>query len=183
MSKQERVAVFIDGSNLHGYLKDLRADLPVGKRLEHDRLVSSLVRDRDCVSKRYYVGIVRNYDNSAKSQAMVQAQQRFLAHLQKAGFAIKRGRILYEGQIREKGTDVRIAVDLVVGAIDNQFDTAILVSSDTDLTPAIKYLKYKGKKLEYVGFQHASSYHLQQLASSSTLLTSQDVSRLMVQTG
>lgn len=78
---------------------------------------------------------------------------------------------------KEKGTDVKIAVDLVVGAVDNHYDTAILVSSDTDLIPAVKYIKYKKKKVEYVGFAHAPSLGMQKYADFSILLLPRDIER------
>jgi len=79
------------------------------------------------------------------------------------------------GKIREKGTDVKIAVDLIVGAVDNLYDTAILVSSDTDLIPAIRYIKYCGKKLEYVGFSHKPSFGMQKYANFSILLRPEEI--------
>jgi uncharacterized LabA/DUF88 family protein len=79
------------------------------------------------------------------------------------------------GKIREQGTDVKIAVDIIVGAIDNQYDTAILVSSDTDLIPAIQYIRYKGKKLEYIGFSHSPSLGIQKYATFSKLLGSDEI--------
>jgi len=78
---------------------------------------------------------------------------------------------------KEKGTDVKIAVDLVIGAADNYYDTAILVSSDTDLIPAIRYVKYRKKKLEYVGFAHAPSLGIQKHADFSILLLPRDIER------
>jgi uncharacterized LabA/DUF88 family protein len=41
----------------------------------------------------------------------------------------------------EKETDVNIAIHLVKGAFQNEYDTAILVTNDTDLIPAIKMVK------------------------------------------
>ena len=38
--------------------------------------------------------------------------------------------------IREKGIDVMIAVDMVRGAMNDEYDVAILLSADTDLLPA-----------------------------------------------
>ncbi len=57
----------------------------------------------------------------------------------------------------------------------NLHDTAILFSSDTDLLSAIQYLRYKGKKLEYVGFSHALSFGMQKSANLSILLTPDDI--------
>jgi len=41
-------------------------------------------------------------------------------------------------QHREKGVDVRIAVDLIALADSNEYDMAILLSGDADLAPAVK---------------------------------------------
>jgi len=81
------------------------------------------------------------------------------------------------GLYKEKGTDVKIAVDLIVGAVDNVYDTAIVVSSDTNLIPAIKYIKYRKKKIEYVGFAHTPSLGIQKYANRSRLLLSEDVEK------
>ncbi len=70
-------------------------------------------------------------------------------------------------------------MDLIVGAVDNHYDTAIIVSSDTDLIPAIKYIKYKKKKIEYVGFSHAPSFGMQKYADLSRLLLPEDVKKFI----
>jgi uncharacterized LabA/DUF88 family protein len=178
LKKKERVAVYIDGSNLYNYLKDKEISFPKGKKFNLKVFVESLVGDRECVSKRYYTGIFRNLDGTSKSESLVKGQQKFLTNLEKDGFSIKRGRIIYDsGKIREKGTDVKIATDLIVGAVDNLYDTAILISSDTDLIPAINYIKYKGKKLEYVGFSHAPSFAMIKYADFRKLLLPEDIEK------
>ncbi len=48
------------------------------------------------------------------------------------------------GNFVEKGTDVQIATDMLRRAYVNAYDTAILVSGDSDLVPAVE----GGKKLE-----------------------------------
>lgn len=46
---------------------------------------------------------------------------------------------------REKGIDVALAIDFVRFAIEDQYDVGILVSSDTDLKPALEAVwDYKG---------------------------------------
>ena len=177
--KKERVAIYIDGSNFYHYLKEKPITFPKGEKFDYVKFVDFLSRGRKCVSKRYYIGIARNIDNTKKSQQLVKGQQKFLSKLENDGFVIKRGRLIYDkGKIREKGVDVKIAVDLFVGgAVDNMYDTAILVSSDTDLIPAIKYIKFKKKKLEYVGFSHAPSLAMQKYADLSILLLAEDVRR------
>ncbi len=178
----ERVCIYIDGSNFYGYLKDPQISFPKGVIFNFKKFADFLTNGRICISKRYYTGIFRNVDRSArsaKSAELVRGQQKFLAKLESHdGFKVKPGRILYDGgRVREKGTDVKIATDLVIGAVDNIYDTAILVSSDTDLIPAIKYLKYKGKKLEYVGFSHAPSLGIQKYVSLTRLLLPSDIEK------
>ena len=87
-----------------------------------------------------------------------------------------------KGRIREKGTDVKIAVDLIIGAVDDLYDSAILVSSDTDLIPAVKYIKYRDKKLEYVGFSHTPSLGMQKYANFSILLRLEDIEKFKKKT-
>lgn len=172
----ERVAVFIDGGNFYQLLR--KNGLPKGRRLRYPALVEFLSRGRQVVVKTYYIGIVRNHDGSDKSQSMVESQQKFLSKLEADGFTIGRGRIVYDHKIREKGVDVHIALDLVVGAIEDRYDTAILVSSDTDLIPAVKYVLSRGKKVEYVGFSTRSSLGMTAESSQSVLLLPEDIERL-----
>ena len=118
--KKDKVAIYIDGNNFYKYLKDKEINFPKGVKFNFSKLADFLTKGRDCVSKRYYVGIARNIDNSAQSKQIVKGQQKFLSMIQNEGFIIKQGRVMYDaGKIKEKGTDVKIAVDLIVGAVDN----------------------------------------------------------------
>ena len=175
--KKEKVAIYIDGSNTYNKLKKL--GLPEeGKRFDFSAFVDHLTGSRQLVSKRYYVGIVRNHDNSEKSEELVKKQQQFLETLRSSGFEVKAGKIMYDGgRIREKGVDVKLAIDLVVGAADNLYDTAIVISSDTDLIPAIKYaLNGKKKKVEYVGFACGPSFGMIKECTAQRLLVKEDLS-------
>ena len=182
--KKERVAVYIDGSNFYGYLKDKEINFPKGIKFDFKKFVDFLVgNNRKLVSKRYYTGVFRNLDGTDKSKNLVSGQQKFFTNLQKDGFTIKRGRIMPLGKLyKEKGTDVKISVDLIVGVVDDLYDTAILVSSDTDLIPAIRYIKYKNKKVEYIGFAHAPSLGIQKYANLSRLLLLEDIEKFKEKT-
>ena len=183
-NKREKVAVYIDGSNFYGYLKDKEVSFPKGTKFNFKEFVNFLVGDkRSIFSKRYYTGVFRNLDGTDKSESLVRGQQKFFSNLKNDGFIIKRGRIMPIDKVyKEKGTDVKIAVDLIVGAVDNLYDTAILVSSDTDLIPAVRYVKYKNKKIEYVGFAHAPSLGIQKYANLSRLLLPEDIEKFKEKT-
>ena len=178
IKKGEKVAIYIDGNNFYKYLRNKEIDFPRGVKFNFNKFVDFLTGKRELISKRYYIGIARNIDGSDKSKAIVSGQQKFLSKIENEGFVIKRGRVMYDGgRIREKGTDVKIAVDLIVGAVDDIYDTVILVSSDTDLIPAMNYVRYKGKRVEYVGFSHAPSLGMQKHVDSSVLLRPDDIDK------
>ena len=80
-----------------------------------------------------------------------------------------------DSKMHEKGVDVNIAVDILVAIYENLCDRIILVSSDTDLLPAIKKAKEKGKIVEYVGFSHKVSVAMVANCSESTLLKKEDL--------
>lgn len=178
IKRNERVAIYIDGSNFYHYLINKPISFPRGVKFDFKKFAQWLSGNGKCVAKRYYTGIFRDVEDTEKGKSLVKGQQKFLTELENDGFTIKRGRILYdEGEPREKGTDVRIAVDLVVGAIDDLYDVALLVSSDTDLVPAIKQAKARGKKVAYVGFAHRPSHAMGKYADFSRLLKTKDIAR------
>ena len=57
----------------------------------------------------------------------------------------------------EKGIDIALATDLVSLAWENAFDTAVIVSGDSDFLEAIRRVKQKGRKVEIVAFNASFS--------------------------
>lgn len=173
----KKVAIFIDGGNFY---RKIRKDnlIPKGTMFDYVKFAEFLSQGRKITSKSYYIGIVRNHDKTAKSQKMVESQQKLLTGLENDGYEIKKGRIVYDNKIREKGVDVQLAIDLVIGAVENLYDTAIIVSSDTDLIPAIKYVRSKGKIVEYVGFSNAPSFGMIKEADIRVLLLKDQIESL-----
>lgn len=175
-TKQKRVAIYIDGSNLYYKLRDL--EVPNITYFNYGGLSKWLVRDRTIISKRYYIGVVRAKENDEKGQALRKSQQRLFNHLcsPAQGFIVKQGYLMKnDGVYHEKGVDVKIAVDLLVGAYENIYDVAVLISSDTDLIPAIQKVKHLGKDVEYIGFSHKPSLALQKYASLTRLLIKEEL--------
>lgn len=80
-----------------------------------------------------------------------------------------------DGVYHEKGVDVQLAVDLLVGAYENNYDTAIVISSDTDLMPAMEKVKKLGKGVEYIGFAHQPTIALQTVSTLSRLLIKEEL--------
>lgn len=186
MDKKERVAIFIDGSNLYYRLRAPEFELPNLTHYDYAGLAHYLADGRQITFKGYYVGVVRVNPKSPhkeKAEQMRQQQVKLFGHLQskKQGFEIKRGFLMEnDGVYHEKGVDVEIAVDIVQYAYENLYDTAILISSDTDLIPAMKSARKKKKKIEYVGFSNQPSFGMQNNADLSRLLIKSELARFKV---
>lgn len=75
-----------------------------------------------------------------------------------------------DGKFHEKGVDVQIAVDIVRGSIKKEYDKFYLISSDTDLLPAIRTAKDEKKEIIYIGFENFVSRALQKNCSSCQIL-------------
>lgn len=84
-----------------------------------------------------------------------------------------------KGVYHEKGVDVQIAVDMLEAAYENTCDRIALVSSDTDLAPAIKKAQQRGKTVEYIGFSYQPSVAMVRFCSESRLLTKEDVQQFV----
>ena len=66
-----------------------------------------------------------------------------------------------------KGDDARLIHDFIVGAYENLYDTAIIVSGDEDFAPMIKTAQRLGKKVENAYFSSSSSYALRRVCDQS----------------
>jgi len=106
-------------------------------------------------------------------------QQKLIGRLKSCGWQVHFGHMLKTDGYHEKGVDVKMAVDLLVGAYEDLYDTAILLSSDTDLIPAIQKIKHLGKEVEYIGFSHKPSLGLQKYASLTRLMIKEEIEKFV----
>jgi uncharacterized LabA/DUF88 family protein len=173
----ERISIFVDGSNFYHYLRELY----LGGLAEFDyrSFAQFLTHGRTLVSATYYIGRIRS-KGDAKSEQLRRSQQRFVDHLLRAGWHVEYGQMMeYKGIFQEKGVDVHMAVNLLSGAYEDIYDTALAVSSDTDLLPAIQKSQSKKKIIEYVGFVHRPSFHLMKNVDHTTLLHGNDLRQFL----
>jgi len=156
MSTNERVCIFIDGSNLYHSLKH-ECDKT---NLDFTKFIDWLVEERKLVRAYYY-----NVPLHASSNLeQVKSQQRFFDGLKRISyFDVRLGRLEPRGNTYvEKGVDVQVAVDMLSMAVRNIYDTAILVSCDGDYAVAIRAVKETGKHVEVACFPKA--YHVREAA-------------------
>ena len=168
----ERVAIFIDGSNLYHGAKRLLGTTEEGQ-IDFEQLVSVLTRGRRVAAVYYYnapLDIGVNPDVYWK-------QQRFFNRLRALpSFHVVLCRLqrirLPDGGFRflVKGDDIHIAVDMVAQAYEDRYDTAILVSGDGDFVPAVACVQRQGKRVENAHFADRSSSALKRRCDDSTLL-------------
>ena len=171
MSNTERVAVFVDGSNFYRKLKEVGVHHT--PHFRYRELAEWLAHGRTIVYCGYYIGVVRAKLGDSKAEAMKNQQVNLFNNLgsKRQRFVVHRGYIMeHQGVYYEKGGDVKLAVDLLAGAYEDLYDTAILLSSDTDLVPAIQKVRMLGKNVEYIGFAHRPSLGLQKHVTLSRLL-------------
>lgn len=171
--KKQRCIILIDGSNFYFKLKDLKLHNLLN--FDFTNLAKKLADGDQNIHSTYYVGKVRT-EGTEHTQRLFDNQRKLFAHLKKHAFSYSLGYLFKsDGKMREKGVDVNIAVDILVATYENLCDRIILVSSDTDLLPAIKKAKEKGKIVEYVGFSHKVSVALVANCSATTLLKKEDL--------
>lgn len=167
-----RVAVFIDYQN--AYQGGRETFGPAGGshfvdgQLYPRRLglmVTDLGRKIDPARQLAYVRVFRGQPSARHSprgqaacqrqveywnaQAAVEAITRPLKYYRRG--VDSRGEPVFEA--REKGIDVLIALHLVMGAMRDEYDVAVLMSSDSDLAPAVETVLDLGKRCEVASWQ------------------------------
>lgn len=173
----QRCYILIDGSNFYYKLKDLGYhDL---LNLNFRKFASLLADDHTIIKSRYYVGRIRQ-TGTKQGEKMLANQQKLFVVLKNHGFSYSLGYLLEsDGVFHEKGVDVQIAVDMLVATYENLCDRIILVSSDTDLAPAIRKVQEKGKVVEYVGFSHQPSVAMLSRCVASHILSAKDIASVI----
>jgi len=168
-----RSIVIIDGSNLYHKLRSL--DLSKLHQFDYFGFCQSLTKGSKLIQLYFCIGKIHAKQQDAKARKMMAKQQSLVTRLQKQDFIIQFGYLLkYNDHFHEKGTDIQMAVDLLRGAYKNTYDIAYLISSDSDLIPAIAEVQALSKTVEYVGFHHQPSYALLKTCKQSRLLDKTD---------
>ncbi len=163
--------VIFDGSNFYHGAKQLSLRTHLID-FDYEKLVKLIAGGDNC-SIEYCVGEIRQNKRDIKSQTLYANQQSLFYHLEQQGVVVKKGYMLRHLQYHEKGVDVQIAIDIVRGALKNEYSRCFLVSSDTDIIPAILDAQKAGKKIIYVGFDKSISRALKANCSETVLITKQ----------
>ncbi|NPA58817.1 MAG: NYN domain-containing protein [Aquificae bacterium] len=160
----EKVAVFIDGGNMFYATNQMKL------KINYKKLVEILRRDRWLLRAYFYTGIPSG-DLPKEVREQLRRQQGFLNELQNMGIKVKTIPLKKtpEGYI-EKGIDILIATDMISLAFRDAYDTAVLVSGDSDFLPVVKKIQELGKRVETAAFKKTSSYELRKISDEFILL-------------
>jgi len=137
-------AIYIDGSNLVSSLQ--RRDWPAF--IDLDYLAEKLVNNANLV----YIFYSFSSPHPSVPEDIKIEQQRYHDILRTIP-SISLG----EGwrsppDYEEKAVDVKLAINLVMMARNNDYDVAYLITSDSDLVPAVDMVREIGKEVVYVYF-------------------------------
>ena len=133
-------------------------------------------------SKLFYVARLHHHpDTKKKSEELIKLQRKLRNNLVHQGYEfiiagnVRAQKVNTKTIFREKGVDVKIAVDMISMACDKKLDTAILCSSDSDLQPAITELKNRKIEVVYLGFEIGPNKGLTYTTDRTILLRNSEI--------
>ena len=160
----DRVAIFIDGSNLYHALQAnfKRHDLNFAE------FANKLTGSRH-LFRTYYYNILQD---PTRWPDAYREQQEFLDILRKTPYLeVRLGSTkIAQGVPVEKGIDIMLATDLLHFAWNGLYDVAVLVSGDSDFAYALQAAKNMGKHVEVAYFERSISKDLLDVADNRHLL-------------
>jgi uncharacterized LabA/DUF88 family protein len=170
VDKNERVMIFIDGSNLYHSLKGFfsRTDIDIG------RLSRKLLDKRRLVRIYYYNAKVGLKEEPQRYRD----QQAFFTSVNAIPYSeLRLGRLVYHNWPNsppyEKGVDIQLATDMITHSFKNNYDVAVLVAGDNDFVGAIQSVKDNGKNVEVALFgKERTSYRLRMVADKVITINS-----------
>ncbi len=180
--------LFIDGENFLHKVEDILRERTINKNkidlslIDLDKLFKEALKGFTLSEKIFYAARLHIYpETKRKSEELTKLQRKLRNHLVNQGYEfiiagnVRAQKVNNKVIFKEKGVDVKIAVDLVSLACDKKLKTAILCSSDSDLQPAIKELRERKVEVVYLGFEASPNKGLTYTANKTILLRNSEV--------
>ena len=186
-----KTILFIDGRN---FIDKISSALNPSKEKDIDfsiynfkGLIDKALSGINIDKKIFYFGkLIKHPETIKKSEELIEKQRKLKTHLEEQGFEVViagrvRGHIekCIKGHetltFREKGVDVRIAVDMIISACDKGLKIAIIGSSDSDLQPVIKELRERKVERIYLGFENSPNKGLTFTTNRTILVRNSEV--------
>ena len=186
-----KTTLLIDGENFKGKIKAVFKGAsnkrPAWHEYDFKGLLDKVLSGIEIQRRVFYFARLKMHEESReKSERLIDEQRRLKNHLEKQGFeVILTGRVrghIEDGErgkqilvFKEKGVDVKIAVDMVSLACDKEVEEIILGSSDSDLQPAVKEIRDRDVKCVYLGFESQPNKGLSYTTNRTILIRNSEV--------
>lgn len=183
-----KCTLLIDGENFLYKVEDVLREEGIDKTkvdlalIDLDNLTRDALKGFSIQRKIFYASRLHLHPaTKRKSKELIKTQRKLRNNLLKLGYEfiiagnVRAQKVNRKIIFREKGVDVKIAVDLVALACDNKLDTAIICSSDSDLQPAIKELRERGIEVVYLGFETNPNKGLTYTTNRTILLRNSEI--------
>jgi len=138
-----RLAIYFDG----GYVASILRDHFQKTRIDFLKLSEDLTGNEERLRSYYYYCMPhRSRSPSQEEEERHAAVNRFIEALKRLPrFEVRLGKLVQRPEgFAQKGVDVLMSVDIVRMAWDHQVGTAVVVTGDSDLVPAIQAAKDAG---------------------------------------
>ena len=154
-NRDDRVMIFIDLRNVLG---SVITDSSFA-RVDFAGLARQLKGQRQLVAAYVFDGIGSFVNGVNKTQ-------KFHDYLRYSGFRVV-ARDSYDSEDRaQKEVDVAMACKMVVHALNDHYDVAVVVSGDRDFVPAVQEVQAAGKRVEVASFHKSVSDEMIRVADA-----------------
>lgn len=150
--RAERIAIYVDGANAYFAQKEA-----LGWWIDWQNFLNTLREGKDMVSAHWY----QAYRVSPEGE-----QDKFLHHLTLIGFSVRKKLLksVYDrisgGTTMKGNLDIELAIDALTEC--ETYDTAILVTGDSDFVPLVEALRSRGKRVVVVATTQNVAIELRQ---------------------
>jgi uncharacterized LabA/DUF88 family protein len=150
-------AVFlIDGANIEISAKELGHN-----KINYGKFKDVILKELKSVMKNSDITLIRPYYYDSWDQSS--DRDKFFDKLENIGYDLQ-GVLRYDaaevGHKKQKGVDIKMAVDLVHFADATPVEIIVVCSGDMDFKPAIEIAKYSLTKVIIACFEHSGSEEL-----------------------
>ncbi|MEM4239802.1 MAG: NYN domain-containing protein [Candidatus Woesearchaeota archaeon] len=158
----ERIVIFIDGNNLMQGAKQFKKEY----RIDYAKLISFLTGEHKLV-RAYFFDCAPD-----KKHPDYQKKEGFIDMLRANGITVFERPLRYhsDGRPFQKGVDVALATEMLSLCMQDAYDTAIVVSGDSDYAHAIDRVKHTGKNVHCASFHASLSSDLKKVADKIIVL-------------
>ncbi len=152
-NRESRVMIFIDLRNILSSVATMQS-FPF--KIDFYSLARLLAGQRNVLAAYVFDGTMGDDEDSAART------RKFHDYLRYNGFRVVE-RNSVEGR-EQKEVDVAMACEMVVHALKDNYDVAIVISGDRDFVPALQHVQAAGKIVELAAFRTSASEELRRTA-------------------